>query len=223
MATTTKRTVNSTPVENKKEQDIELKKENDTLKNELDAMKKQIEQMMQQMSAFNMFAKMSQNQSNYVDKDILVTSLVSGQLILSTTGRSDGKIYKFTNQFEEQTIPVADLKAICSTMKQTAMNGKFFIEDAEFVREVGLSSSYRSILDRVQLSNILNLPIDEFTAKFNSVSKAQKSIITTMVKDKRMNGEFVDGNILLALKDITGVDYTAIEKLPEEYKAQKGA
>lgn len=217
MATaTTKKTA---PVENKKEQDVELKKENDNLKNELETMKKQMEEMMRQMTAFNMIANMNQNQSNYIDKDIIVTSMISGQLILSTTGRSDGKFYIFNKQFEEQGIPVADLKAICSSMKSTAMNGKFFIDDAEFVREAGLSSSYRNILDRVQLSNILSLPVDEFIAKYKSVPKAQKNIISTMIQDKRLNGEFVDANIMMALKEITGVDYSAIEKLPEEYKA----
>lgn len=214
--TTTKKTA---PVENKKEQDVELKKENDNLKNELETMKKQMEEMMRQMTAFNMIANMNQNQSNYIDKDIIVTSMISGQLILSTTGRSDGKFYIFNKQFEEQGIPVADLKAICSSMKSTAMNGKFFIDDAEFVREAGLSSSYRNILDRVQLSNILSLPVDEFIAKYKSVPKAQKNIISTMIQDKRLNGEFVDANIMMALKEITGVDYSAIEKLPEEYKA----
>ena len=222
MATSAKKTTTTTTA-GKNVQDVELKKENDILKSELESMKQQMEQMMQQMSAFTMFSNMTQNQPSYIDKDIIVTSLVSGQLILSTTGRSDGKIYKFTSQFEEQAIPVADLKAICATMKTTAMNGKFFINDAEFVREVGLSSSYRNILDRVQLTNILNLKVEEFIAKFNAVSKAQKNIIMVMVQDKRMNGEFVDGNILLALKDLTGVDYTTIEKLPEEYKALKEA
>lgn len=217
MATTT--TKKTAPVENKKEQDVELKKENDNLKNELETMKKQMEEMMRQMTAFNMIANMNQNQSNYIDKDILVTSMISGQLILSTTGRSDGKFYIFNKQFEEQGIPVADLKAICSSMKSTAMNGKFFIDDAEFVREAGLSSSYRNILDRVQLSNILSIPVDEFITKYKSAPKAQKNIISTMIQDKRLNGEFVDANIMMALKEITGVDYSAIEKLPEEYKA----
>ena len=220
MANTTKKVNTTAPIVNK---DADLKKENDTLKNELDAMKKQMEQMMQQMATFNMFASMSQNQTNYIDKDVSVTSLVSGQLILSTTGRSDGKIYKFNNQFEEIAIPVADLKAICASMKSTAMNGKFFINDAEFVREAGLSSSYRSILDRVQLTNILSMPVEEFIAKFKAVPKAQKNIITTMVQDKRMNGEFVDGNILLALKDLTGIDFTSIEQIPEEYRMFKEA
>ena len=227
MATTTKK--NTTPSANvkateSKEKNESLEKENDTLKTELENMKKQMEEMMSKMQAFsnmsNMF-NMVQSQSNYADKDIEVVSLVTGQLILSTTGRSDGKIYKFNEQFEEQSIPVSDLKAICSSMKRTAMNGKFFINDAEFVREAGLNSSYRNILDRVQLSNVLNLSVDEFIAKYNAIPNAQKDIICSMIKDKRMNGEFVDGNILIAMKQLTGVDFASIEKLPEEYKVFK--
>ena len=220
MATSTKKSTSTTTTTNVTKNN-ELEKENKALQGELDALKKQMEEMMRQMTAFNMFANMAQNQTNYVDKDIPVVSLVTGQLILSTTNRADGKIYKFNKQFEEISIPVADLKAICSSMKSTAMNGKFFINDAEFVREAGLSSSYRNILDNVQLSNVLSLPVDEFIAKFKSIPKAQKNIITTMVQDKRMSGEFVDGNILLALRDMTGVDFTSIEPLPEEYQAFK--
>lgn len=202
-----------------------LQKENENLRNDLDTMKAQMEEMMKQMASFsqmsNMFANFAQSQSSYVDKDIEVVSLITGQLVLSTTGRADGKIYSFSKQFEEQGIPVSDLKAICSSMKPTAMNGKFFINDVDFVREAGLSSSYRNILNQVELNEIFNLSVDEFTEKFKRATKAQKNIIQSMVKDRRLNGEFVDANIMMALKDMTGIDYMSIEKLPEEYKAFK--
>lgn len=209
---------------NEKETEM-LQKENENLRNDLDAMKAQMEEMMKQMASFsqmsNMFANFTQSQPSYIDKDIEVVSLITGQLVLSTTGRADGKIYSFSKQFEEQGIPVSDLKAICSSMKSTAMNGKFFINDVDFVREAGLSSSYRNILNQVELNEIFNLTVDEFTEKFKRATKAQKNIIQSMVKDKRLNGEFVDANIMMALKDMTGVDFMSIEKMPEEYKAFK--
>lgn len=221
MATTTKKTTSTTsakPVEAVEKDKI--LEENAQLRNDLDAMKAQMEQMMQQLAGFAQMSSMfnARNQQNsYIDKDIEVVSLVTGQLILSTNGRSDGKLYSFSKQYEEQAIPVADLKAICSSMKSTAMNGKFFIDDADFVREAGLSSSYRSMLDRTGMANVLSLSVDDFISTFKAVPKAQKGIIQNMIRDKRLNGEFVDANIMMALKDLTGVDYMSVEKLPEEY------
>ena len=221
MATTIKKTTSTTPA--KPVEAVEKDKileENAQLRNDLDAMKAQMEQMMQQLASFtqmsSMFNAMNQ-QNSYIDKDIGVVSLVTGQLILSTNGRSDGKLYSFSKQYEEQAIPVADLKAICSSMKSTAMNGKFFIDDADFVREAGLSSSYRNMLDRTGMANVLSLSVDDFISTFKAVPKAQKGIIQNMIRDKRLNGEFVDANIMMVLKDLTGVDYMSVEKLPEEY------
>lgn len=225
MATTTKKTPSTTPVKSAEVVDKDkVMEENAQLRNDLDAMKAQMEQMMQQMSNFTKMSAMlnaMNQQNNYIDKDIEVVSLVTGQLILSTNGRSDGKLYSFSKQYEEQAIPVADLKAICSSMKSTAMNGKFFIDDAEFVREAGLSSSYRNMLDRTKMANVLSLSVDEFISTFKAIPKAQKGIIQNMIKDKRLNGEFVDANIMMALKDLTGVDFMSIEKLPEEYSQFK--
>ena len=194
---------------------VEVDTEKETLKSELAQMKAQMEMLMKQIATMNQ--PVTQTVISEADKDIEVYSLVGGKLILSTNNRSDGKIYSFTKRYESQLIPMQDLKAICSSMRNTARSGRFFINDPDFVRANGLSSSYRNIMNRAELQNVLNLPFEDFKKEYNRVTPAQKSIIQSLVKEKRYNGEYVDANILMCLKDLTGLDFTAIEKLPEEY------
>lgn len=178
-------------------------------------LKAQMKQMQEQMNLlFQKFAMANLNgQSNQQDKDIDVVSLVNATLLISTNGRSDGKVYKFTNQFESQPIPESDLKEIVRAMPRTSRDGYFYILDSDFVRNNGLASSYRNVLDQTEMANIFNLNSKDFIEKYNYVSNAQKKIIENMLINKRLMNEDVDANIMLALQKVTGRNYMEIEPL----------
>lgn len=197
-----------------------LKKENESLKANVDQLNEKMNLLMEQMLKMGQMNVSATAQDS--NRDVEVYSMVIGKLILSTTGKSDGKMYIFNEQFESQPIPFNDLKEICRTMKPFAQNGKFFINDDAVVRELGLVSSYRSILDAYKLQNIFSLSPAEFIAEYERVNKAQKAVIENMVANKCLMDEDIDANILKALSKATGRDYMNIEPLPEEYLNREG-
>lgn len=201
--TTTKTTITNA-------QDIEsITKENNELKVQMSQMQEQMNTLLQKFAMLNL----SGQNFNQQDKDIDVVSLVNATLLISTNGRSDGKVYKFTKQFESQPIPESDLKEIVRAMPRTAREGYFYILDSDFIRNNGLSSSYRNILTQTEMANIFSLNSKEFMEKYSYVSDAQKKIIENMLINKRLMNEDVDANIMLALQKATGRNYMEIEPL----------
>lgn len=191
-------------------QDIEsITKENNELKAQMSQMQEQMNTLLQKFAMLNL----SGQNFNQQDKDIDVVSLVNATLLISTNGRSDGKVYKFTKQFESQPIPESDLKEIVRAMPITAREGYFYILDSDFIRNNGLSSSYRNILTQTEMANIFSLNSKEFMEKYSYVSDAQKKIIENMLINKRLMNEDVDANIMLALQKATGRNYMEIEPL----------
>lgn len=191
-------------------QDIEsITKENNELKVQMSQMQEQMNTLLQKFAMLNL----SGQNFNQQDKDIDVVSLVNATLLISTNGRSDGKVYKFTKQFESQPIPESDLKEIVRAMPRTAREGYFYILDSDFIRNNGLSSSYRNILTQTEMANIFSLNSKEFMEKYSYVSDAQKKIIENMLINKRLMNEDVDANIMLALQKATGRNYMEIEPL----------
>ena len=191
-------------------QDIEsITKENNELKAQMSQMQEQMNTLLQKFAMLNL----SGQNFNQQDKDIDVVSLVNATLLISTNGRSDGKVYKFTKQFESRPIPESDLKEIVRAMPRTAREGYFYILDSDFIRNNGLSSSYRNILTQTEMANIFSLNSKEFMEKYSYVSDAQKKIIENMLINKRLMNEDVDANIMLALQKATGRNYMEIEPL----------
>lgn len=212
MATSNARKSSSTKAitETTNAQDIEsITKENNELKAQMRQMQEQMNTLLQKFAMLNL----SGQNFNQQDKDIDVVSLVNATLLISTNGRSDGKVYKFTKQFESQPIPESDLKEIVRAMPRTAREGYFYILDSDFIRNNGLSSSYRNILTQTEMANIFSLNSKEFMEKYSYVSDAQKKIVENMLINKRLMNEDVDANIMLALQKATGRNYMEIEPL----------
>lgn len=220
MATTTKKTTttakpNSTNVSNEMANNKEIEaiaKENNELRQQLEKMQNDLNKLLQNYTLMNLANQNNNNQ----EKDIEVVSLVNATLLISTTGRSDGKIYEFKKQFESQPIPYNDLKEIVRAMPRTARDGYFYILDSDFVRENGLSSSYRNILNSTDMANIFNLNSKEFVQTYKNVSDAQKRIIENMLINKRLMNEEVDANIMLELQKVTNRNYMEIEPIDME-------
>ena len=220
MANTTK-TITNTKTVTTDTVNTDIKSENEVLKEKLAEMEDKMKTLIQQMSVLSQFTPAPVKTVASIDKDIEVANLCVGPLLLSTNGRADGRRYDFDTQFQIRYIPESDLKEIVRSMPNTATSGRFFINDEDFVRSVGLSSSYKNMLDRVKLSNLFNLNADDFIKTYRGASKVQKSIIEQMVTNKCMENENIDANILRAISKETGKDYMNIEPLPEEYSALK--
>jgi hypothetical protein len=187
-----------------------LEKENMQLKEKMLEIEKQMNQL---LSALN---NQSNIESSNEDRDIEVISLTNAQMILSTTGKADGKKYEFEKQYTIKYIPESDLKLIINSMPRITQGGSYYINDEEFVQKNRLTGLYKNILDPTVMKNILDKNHEEFIAIYESASLGQKTIINSMVFDKRLNGENVDANILMYLQNKTNIDYINIEPLLKE-------
>lgn len=187
-----------------------LEKENMQLKEKMLEIEKQMNQL---LSALN---NQSNIESSNEDRDIEVISLTNAQMILSTTGKADGKKYEFEKQYTIKYIPESDLKLIINSMPRITQGGSYYINDKEFVQKNRLTGLYKNILDPTVMKNILDKNYEEFIAIYESAPLGQKTIINSMVFDKRLNGENVDANILMYLQNKTNIDYINIEPLLKE-------
>jgi hypothetical protein len=187
-----------------------LEKENMQLKEKMLEIEKQMNQL---LSALN---NQSNIESSNEDRDIEVISLTNAQMILSTTGKADGKKYEFEKQYTIKYIPESDLKLIINSMPRITQGGSYYINDKEFLQKNRLTGLYKNILDPTVMKNILDKNHEEFIAIYESASLGQKTIINSMVFDKRLNGENVDANILMYLQNKTNIDYINIEPLLKE-------
>ena len=202
--------------QNLEEKNLMLSEENKQLKENIESMETKLDFLFKQLNAL---MQQSNSQSDG-EKEIEVINLCVGQLVLSTTGKSDGRRYDFEEQFENRLIPENDLKEIVRAMPNTIKNGMCFINDSEFVRNNKLSSIYKTILDADGLYNIFNSSAD-FLKKYHSASKIQKTIIENMVIDKSINGEEIDANILKVLSKETGKDFMNIDPILVELRSLK--
>lgn len=183
--------------------------ENEALKQKLADMETKMAMMMQMMGN-NLNASQSASNS---DRDIEVVSLVTGTLLLTTTGLDSGQKYEFKNQFDTILIPESDLRAIVRSMPETARGGYFYVADTKFVEDVKLAGSYRNMMNKNELVDIFNKPHTEFIATYNHCTQGQKIVIVEMAVSKKMNGEFVDANILMELGKACNRDLMSIEPL----------
>lgn len=181
--------------------------ENEVLKQKLATMEQQMAMLMQMMGSN------ASNTQNTTDRDIEVISLTTGRLLLTTTGTDAGQKYDFGNQFESLTIPESDLRAIVRAMPETSRGGYFYINDRQFVEDAKLSSAYRNLMGKTELLEIFNKPYSDFIRTYNTSPVGQKKIILDMVISKKLNGEFVDANVLIELGKICGKDLMNIEPL----------
>ena len=211
MATSTKKVTSTTTATT---DSVDLQKENNDLRSELNSLKEQMQLLMSQMLMNN--ANVAKPTEQEDDPLVEVISLTNGSLILSTNGRSDGRIYRLNKQFDVKNIPASDLKLIVNAMPHTTEEGYYFINDTDFVKKNRLSNVYTHLMGVKEIKEIFSKPYNEFIAAYQAASRGQKSIIESMVTDKKLNGEFVDANILLELGKITGKNYMDIEPLPKE-------
>lgn len=228
MATTRKTTTTSTTSNDKMIEKIQEEKkneaneldalrfENESLKEQFQQMAEKMEQMALMMQQMNMTSQFSSALANSTPKDIEVVSLVSGTLILTTTGKSDGRHYEFAKQFDTVLIPEGDLKLIIKAMPKTTEGGKFFINDNDFVNKNGLSGVYKNIMPQEKIEEFFKKPFNEAMDIYHQANKAQKAILESMIVDKCLKKEFVDGNVLMMLTKETGKDFMNIEPLLKE-------
>lgn len=222
MATTRKNNTNLNKEDKENVNDISqsnqelenLRLENKKLQEDFIKIQNQMSELLNQFSIMSQFK--SNIQADTAPKDIEVISLISGKLVLTTTGKSDGRHYEFNNQFDSLLIPENDLKLIIKAMPRSTENGLFFIKDITFINKNGLSGVYRNIISKDKIEDFFSKPAEESMAIYRKANKAQKELLEAMVVDKCLNSEKIDANILMLLSRETNKDFLNIQPLLKE-------
>lgn len=216
MPATNKKSTGTTKASTTSIASTKLKEENDTLRQELEEMRKQMNIVLAQLAESNAKKDEPKQEEYTEDRLIEVINLTSATLVLSTNGKADGRQYEFNGQFDVKQIPESDLRLIVQAMPNTTERGRYYINDPEFVKKNRLSYIYSSLISADEFRGLFNKNYHDFMATYHNAPQGQKNIIETMVTDRKLNGEFVDANILLELGKITGKDYMSIEPLEEK-------
>lgn len=174
---------------------------------QIEALLAQIAQLQEQMAELSKPAPVA-TLSSTADKMITFISLTPGSVMLRGSAR---RPYEIDGQYKSRTFTETEARIIVSQMGNYLRDGYVWIDDAEFVRDVGLQEAYRNMLNAEQLQTLLDKKPEAVVSAYESVSEGQQKIILDMVTVKVQKGEKVDANILQRLKEISGRDLFDIE------------
>lgn len=196
--------------EKPKKEAVSTNSENDVLKAKIAEQEAQIAAMMEKMQL--LLAGVNVNtEKPKKSRSIKFINLVPGSLNLR-----GNRYYNIANQFESRMIPEGEAKAIVSNMPRTISDGLVYIADKEFIDECELDGVYEEILNDKTLKDLLKCKPEDVCDVYLNACDAQKQIIIDMVSNKKMNGEYIDANILIELGKLCGKDLVNIEPMSEE-------
>lgn len=179
-------------------------KENDELREQLKAMQAQMALLMQGMATQQKPATKSK------EKQIGFVNMTNGTLVLKGS-----QYYTIDQQFARRDFIEHEARMIINNMPETVRSGMVYITDAEFVEENNLSDAYQGMLTDEQLKTLLSQDYTVVIDAYKNASDRQKEIIVNMVAEAKMNGNRIDGNILIELGELCGKNFLDIEKIED--------
>lgn len=145
------------------------------------------------------------------EDDITVISQCVGGLTLSTDGKGEGMVYRFSHFGEIQDIPWGDLKEICRNMKSLAQKGAFYIANEKAVEKAKLKTYYNRMLKNEDVLHLFEKDANTIIELYKLANDFQKETIIDLISNKRLRGEHVDGGVLYALSELSGKKLMDIE------------
>lgn len=140
------------------------------------------------------------------DDYIEVISLCPMPLNLSTQGKGQGVIYRFTKFGEKKRIVYSHLSMIIENCRSFAEKGYFYILNPKVVQFNGLDEHYNTLLNRETIVSILDGNSESAIELFKVAKKPQQDLIVSMLIARVRDGEFIDLNILDKISRISGVN-----------------
>lgn len=197
---TVTKTVNSSIKEEKKEDTVTISKE------EFEQMKNQMQTLMQMIA----MGQSNTVQEKKPERYITFVNLSKGKYVLKGSS-----FYTIDHQFDSRKFIEREAKMIVNNMPESIRNGKIYILDADFVKECELDSVYENLLSNKDLVDLLNHAPSYVVDIYKNACKGQKEIIIDMIENKKLNGEFIDANILLEIGKLCGKDLINIESMED--------
>lgn len=174
--------------------------------NDVDLLKEQIKELQSQLLA--MTEEKKQVNYNYGERMIEFISLVSGSLLLKGSNK---RPYEIEGRYQSRSFTETEAKIIVANMGGFMREGFVYINDAEFVKQAGLSDAYNNILNVDQLKELLNQTPQAIINAYKMVADGQKKIIIDMIYEAKTKGKIVDANVLMELSKLSGKDLINIE------------
>lgn len=138
------------------------------------------------------------------DSYIKVMSLTPYLLTLTTEAYGRGKKFDFRNFGDVKKILYHDLVDIMEQHQNFLDEGYFIILDARVVRRHGLDETYKHILTKEKLEQIMSGNQSDAVNLFKACSNAQRDAIATMLIEKKLANQEVDLNLLDRLSRVIG-------------------
>lgn len=148
-----------------------------------------------------------------MEKDVPVISMCLGQLNLCTEKSGGGTCYTFNNFNEIMDIPYGDLKDIIKSNPRFVNEGYFYIADEQAVKALRKESAYKRIIEPETIAKIFNYAPNRIIDLYKMAPKGQQELIIQMIRDKRLNAEKVDGNIMMELGKLANIDFISMEPI----------
>lgn len=143
------------------------------------------------------------------DKMIKFINLTIGSVMLKGSAK---RPYEIEGRYNSRKFTDTEAKIIVSNMGNYLREGFVYIDDAEFVREVGLVDAYMDMLSPDELKALLNKNPDAIVSAYELALDGQKKIILDMIIEKKAKGEPVDANVLVRIGELSGKDLVHIEE-----------
>lgn len=143
------------------------------------------------------------------DKMIKFINLTIGSVMLKGSAK---RPYEIEGRYNSRKFTDTEAKIIVSNMGNYLREGFVYIDDAEFVREVGLADAYIDMLNPEELKALLNKNPDAIISAYELALDGQKKIILDMIIEKKVKGEPVDANVLVKIGELSGKDLVHIEE-----------
>ena len=185
-------------------EDIDVK---DAQSEEIKKLMKQVEALQKQINATK-----TQSEEQAEEKMVRFISLARGSVLLKGTAP---RPYEIEGRFSDRMFSESEAKAIVNLMGNYMREGFVYIDDADFVKSVGLAEAYKSILTPEVLQNLFNQSSAYVISAYENATDGQRQIILDMVTSALERGENVDANVLTALSKLSGVNLLDIEKIEE--------
>lgn len=201
----TRKTAVTTAVEEKTDE-CTLEQENESLKKQMDEMRQMIAMLQEQYNKQNSEQKEAAVKKT-AERTITFVNLTSGTFVLRGS-----RIYTLDKQFAARTFSEREATVIANTMSRSIRSGRLYIDNADFVRENGFEDIFGYILTPEILKNLMVQRPEYIIDVYKNCSDEQKEIITDMIIRRRLNGEPVDGNVMIELGKLSGKNLTDIEK-----------
>lgn len=137
------------------------------------------------------------------EKMIRFISLARGSVMLKGTAN---RPYEIEGRFADRWFSEAEARAIVNLMGNYMREGFVYIDDAKFVKSVGLADVYKTMLTPDILKSLFEQSPSSVVNIYQNATEGQQKIILDMLYEKKNKGEQVDANILMQIGKLAGMD-----------------